>query len=217
MKTHQSNGAERMFAIFERLINFVLNLDPEKDELLPRLQQNALCITLTDMQTSVWLYPDADRILLRQRPPESYKIHHLRARSGSLVAMAMSAVPQSFIQNKTVAFEGELQALQQYHAFFKALKPDILFHISQKTRLPIAHILQKPYDGIVSWLNQHHSVARVELTEYLQEESRLFPPKEEVEDFFDEIQQLKVDCDRIHAKLKKLTALGNTTKGASSA
>ena len=40
------------------------------------------------------------------------------------------------------------------------------------------------------------------LTEYLQEETKHLPAREEIEDFFDDVDNLKLRLDRLQAKMK---------------
>ena len=45
---------------------------------------------------------------------------------------------------------------------------------------------------------------KANVTEYLQEEANVFPPKEEVEDFFSDIDELALAADRLEAKFRLL-------------
>jgi ubiquinone biosynthesis protein UbiJ len=42
---------------------------------------------------------------------------------------------------------------------------------------------------------------RQDLTEYLQEESKHLPPRQEVEDFFTDISELRDDVERLEIKI----------------
>ena len=47
---------------------------------------------------------------------------------------------------------------------------------------------------------------RYNVTEYLQEELRVFPPREEINDFFNDIDELWLNVERIEAGVNQLLA-----------
>lgn len=67
----------------------------------------------------------------------------------------------------------------------------------------VGHHLAEGLRGLFGW-GQHagRSFLR-QLQEFIQEEARLAPPRQEVEDFFSDLEQLNLRVDRLQARLRK--------------
>lgn len=193
--------------ILDNSINAILNLDPQKELLLQKLNDAVLAIKITDLNATFYLYPKANRLTVSKKHPQREKFTKLTGNIGSLFAMGISPDPQSYLHNKSIHFEGDMHTLQAYYQLFGAIRPDLLFHLNQTCKLPLADLLQKPHDIAKEWLKLNHTNTLSDLSEYLQEEKRLFPPQEEMEDFFDDVQLLKEDLDRVQAKFAKLSQI----------
>ena len=179
----------------------VLNLDPQKSFLLNQLGHECLTVHVKDFATSYVLTPRESQ--LEVSISNEVKGHSLSANSGLLIAMALSENPQTYIQKGIVVFHGDMQILQRYSQFFKAIRPDLIFTLTQGRSPMMSLLLTRPLEIIKNWILINKEKFPIELREYLQYEQNLFPCKAETEDFFMDVQRLKQDLDRVNAKLNK--------------
>jgi ubiquinone biosynthesis protein UbiJ len=66
------------------------------------------------------------------------------------------------------------------------------------------HQLAQGLRGLFSWGQQASASFIRQLEEYIHEEARLAPPRQEVEDFYQDLEQLNLRVDRLQARLGKL-------------
>ena len=69
-----------------------------------------------------------------------------------------------------------------------------------------AHQMGRLLRGTRAWLGQTGASLQADLGEYLQEEMRLLPSRNEVDGFMDDVDRLRADTDRLEARLKRLQA-----------
>jgi ubiquinone biosynthesis protein UbiJ len=60
--------------------------------------------------------------------------------------------------------------------------------------------------GLFSWGQQASASFLRQLEEFIHEEARLAPPRLEVEDFYQDVQQLNQRVDRLQARIRQLAA-----------
>lgn len=187
------------------ILDQVLSLDPQKAFLLDQLHNRPLSITITDLNLCFCFQPSEDN--LRFELAESVHAPNLlTATSGTLIAMALSQNPHSYIQQGKAEFIGDMHALVYYRDFFKAIRPDLIFTLTSGQTTSLNSFLAKPVDVIRAWLITSKERFPHEFREYIQYEKELFPCQEEVEDFFSDIQVLKQDLERITARINRYLA-----------
>jgi ubiquinone biosynthesis protein UbiJ len=54
------------------------------------------------------------------------------------------------------------------------------------------------------WLDQSAQAMRLNTQEYLQEEARLLPAEAELNYYYEQVDQLRLDTDRLEARLNRL-------------
>lgn len=186
-------------------INFILDkalhLDPQKLYLLKRLQKKSLTTYLNEFSIGCCFTPIEGRLII-DLTDNVNKENTLSANSGTLIAMAISANPQSYIQKGEAKYKGDPYVLEAYRNFFKALRPDLIFTITTGKTTLLSSFLSRPLDIINHRLNLIREKFPTELKEYVQYKKNLLPCKEELEEFFTSIQNLKQDFERITIKLE---------------
>lgn len=182
------------------ILDKVLSLDPQKTYLLQQLSSQPLYIAINDLNLCFCFKPNEDTLILELAKGTNSN-NLLTATSGTLIAMALSQHPQSYIQQGEAKFTGDIHALERYRDFFKAIRPDLIFTLTSGQTTSLNSFLSKPLDHIKAWLMTSKERLPHEFREYIQYEKELFPCKEEVEDFFSDVQLLKHDLERITTKI----------------
>ena len=184
------------------ILDKVLSLDPQKTYLLEKLNNQSLYIAINDLNLCFYFKPSEDKLIF-ELAESTHSDNLLTATSGTLIAMALSQHPQSYIQQGEAKFIGDMHALECYRDFFKAIRPDLIFTLTSGQTTSMSSFLAKPLDVIKAWLVTSKERLPHEFREYIQYEKELFPCKEEVEDFFSEIQLLKQDLERVTTKITR--------------
>lgn len=116
--------------------------------------------------------------------------------------MGVSANPQIYLQKPKFSFKGDFLVLKLYQQFFTSIRFDIVCALASGNIGTLISLLYQPLSTITKWENNRRNSLAIEVREYIQYEKELIPCKEEVEDFFTDIQQIKQDVERIMEKLK---------------
>ena len=76
-----------------------------------------------------------------------------------------------------------------------------------------AHQIGNSVRNFKAWMSRAQQSLRMDVTEYLQEESRVTPTRIEVEAFMDEVDELRSDTDRLEARVNRIAAQWNKIHG----
>ena len=130
----------------------------------------------------------------------------LRGTPWNLFRLGLSRDTQDMkkIFGDDVSISGDIEFGQEMKQAFDSMDIDWEEHLSHVVGDVIAHQIG---DGVKSVLQLGQSTAetiRQNLSEYLHEELRHFPPREECEDFFHDVDALRDDVERIAARFNKL-------------
>lgn len=107
--------------------------------------------------------------------------------------------PNLFKQELTIS--GDIEFGQNVRDLFQTIDIDWEEHLSQLTGDIVAHECANVFKRSVNFVNDVSKSMQQSLTEYLQEETKHLPTREEIEDFFDDVDNLKLRLDRLQAKL----------------
>ena len=191
-----------ILVFFEYTLNKILNLDPQKQFLLEQLQDQILGLELYDLGYTLYFIPSRYELKIKQYPVTT-KVNKLYGSSGMIVGMLISDWPEKFIKKKKINFTGNIKALYRYKFFFKAIRPD-LYHYFHNDNFnyfnPIFGLIHRFIKVIKEQLKSRIYELPKNISTYLQEELRIFPCEEEVEDLYDDITELKQGCDRLEKK-----------------
>jgi ubiquinone biosynthesis protein UbiJ len=186
----------------EKIINAYVALDPYTAVLRQALVGKTFCLQMREFPVKIYL---------------EFTEHHIHVVKnldqvdvtikGSLSGFTM----MSLLNNKNAAFAsggveiiGETEVAHQFHQFWQSMHIDWEEHLSQWLGDPIAHWLGKGA-RLLQRVTQHtRETITNNLTEYLQEEIRYLPPREEVADFMNDVDVLRSDLERIEARIKRL-------------
>ncbi len=73
--------------------------------------------------------------------------------------------------------------------------------LSHYTGDVVAHKIGRCVEGVQKWFNRGANSFKESLTDYLQEELRYFPSATELNDFMEDVDELKSDLDRLSVRL----------------
>jgi len=193
-----------LLASVETGINRVLRLDSTA---LPRLQHLSGKVIAVDCQAPtlrLFILPSDEGLMLASQwaaDPDCT----LRAPAASLVRLALSKDKTGVLHGPQVELEGDSGVLLDLAAVLQDLELDWEYELSRwlgpvATQLFSGHLRSR-----ARWYQQGFASLNQSLAEFLAEESRALVGQHEAEARFRELDQAKLDLERLEARVERLS------------
>jgi len=103
-----------------------------------------------------------------------------------------------------VEISGDLHLGQEIRSILSEIDIDWEEYLSHSVGDVIASQVGEVFRDVFAWGDYVKDTMKQNLTEYLQEEIRVFPPREEMTDFLNDVDLLREDMERCAARIKKI-------------
>lgn len=190
-------------AALEGLINRYLALDPEGARRLAALQGRVFLIEVTGFGTPIYLIPGPDSIQLFGEyagEPDCT----LRGSPAALARLGLSRRREDQLFGGEVEVAGQTDLAQELGDLLGGIEVDWEEQLSRLVGDPLAHQVGSGLRSAGRWGRQTTETLTQDLGEYLQEEARLLPSRNEVEAFLDDVDRLRDDVERLAARIGRL-------------
>lgn len=194
-----------LIGALETALNSYLTLDEQIEQYLAPMAGKVIAVHITPFNETLYLCPAHDRMQML----ESYAGEADARLSGSLSAlglMGLSATPMHALFKGEVRIEGDTQLAQKLQRLFEKLDINLEAKLARYTGDRFAQRLSGLLRGSRDWTRHAMDSFRLNLEEFLQEETRDLPAKAEAELTFQQIDALRGDADRLDARVERLTA-----------
>lgn len=184
----------------ENAINTYLYLDPETLQRLSVLKDKVIKINLTDWRTHFYILPQSEGLHLRAIYQGLVDCSII----GSSFDLLQAAHAQADTVHKIrdIEIEGDVELGQTVQQILRDSKINWEEYLSHIIGDAAAHGLGRFVKGIGQWGKDASYQLQHNISEYLQEEIRYFPPRAEVEDFFADVRTLADDVERFEKRLQ---------------
>ncbi len=187
--------------ILPPLIKRYLALDPESTQRLQKLNNKVVEIQLNTQM--IQLHCTETGILVKTNSflkPDTI----IKSTPISLLHMAFQPKKRFLFLGKTVSVTGNMDVGQQLMDLFDTLEIDWEEHLSHYTGDIPAHLLTKASQKIGRFVSRLTSTLAQNTNEYVHEEANVFPSKEELNDFYNDVDALQMDVDRLELSLSSV-------------
>lgn len=194
-----------LIGALETGLNAYLGLDEQLEQLLAPMAGKVLAIHITPFNETLYLCPTHDRIQFL----ENYTGEADTRLSGSLSAlglMGLSATPMRSLFKGEVRIEGDTLLAQKLQRMFEKLDINLETKLSRFSNDDIAQRVSQLFRASRDWTQNILTSFRLNLEEFLQEETRDLPAKAEAELVFQAIDAARSDLDRLNARIERLFA-----------
>ena len=202
---------------FEELLNRVLAKDPHLQSRLVNFAGKSLQINVHPPGIMVTALLEKSRIRLLSTEAELLDIQITASISGNvsqLLPLILEKRDNRPLSNPALAITGDASFIQELHASLSSLDIDWEDYLAPLLGNLITNELSHISNDIRNWSKQASVNMRRNVNEYLTEEERIFPKKEQLDDFSEELDYLKIRIDRVNAKAsilnQKLIKLRNS-------
>jgi ubiquinone biosynthesis protein UbiJ len=206
-----SSSVKSLFVgALETALNRYLALDQNIEEYLTPMAGKVIALHISSFDSSLYLCPSTHGLQILESYPGSVDA----TLSGSLSAlglMGLSATPMRSLFKGEVRIEGDTQLARRLQRLFEKLDINLESKIARYTGDAFAQRLTTLFRSSRDWTQQSLTTFRLNLEEFLQEETRELPAKSEAELVFRDIDTCRSDCDRLSARLDRLEAATQPT------
>ncbi|MBA2655403.1 MAG: SCP2 sterol-binding domain-containing protein [Tatlockia sp.] len=188
----------------QKAINHALSLDESMPAKLKTLEGKVLEIIVAPLEVNFFLlFEEAELKLVDSYNDKPDTIIH----SSPLGLIRLSFLPASKARslfNDKIRLSGDTELGLRVKKLFDEIDIDWEGHLAHFTGDVIAYQLGSLFRQGLAFKNQFSQSMRQNLSEYLQEELQFFPPREQIEDFFNDIDRLAHDVERLQAHINQL-------------
>lgn len=185
----------------EKMINTALQYDPATRLGFARLEGKILAVQITAPAINLFVMPMDDELRLMGNWDGDVDTRI----SGSLIALAQLAQTEVHnLKDSGVTVMGDLALLADYQRLLKNLDIDWEDMLSQFTGDIIGHQTAQLIRAKMGWVKDRATSARRLTKEFLTEELKTLPGKPELEDFYRQVDDLRLAVDRAAARVEKV-------------
>jgi len=120
--------------------------------------------------------------------------------------MGLSNNPMRSLFSGEIEISGDSHTGRQFQKLFKNLNIDWEEQLSKVTGDVAAHKISNQLKSAQEWAMESTETFNLNTGEYLQEETRDLPSRPEVDCFYEEVDLIRADADRLEARLKLLAS-----------
>jgi ubiquinone biosynthesis protein UbiJ len=188
-----------MLARAQAVLNAALAKDPDVSDLIAPLRGKTLQVEITDFNLTVNVEAIENELHLSGGTQDADLT--LQGKLFDLAHLGVAEDPQTLLSSGAVKLTGSTALLQAYQKFMGQLHIDWESVLAKLVGKSAAAHLASELKRFLSHQKQNCKSTRADITEYLQEEIRVLPSHQEVEDHIEAIDTLKADVARFEARI----------------
>ncbi|HAT7073683.1 TPA: hypothetical protein JAN90_13140 [Legionella pneumophila] len=185
-------------------INQAMKLDEQMPQKIQKLDGKTLEMVITPLNVNFYI---------RFKGREMQLLHRIDGRPDTIIhsnpigLIRLSLLPTSKARslfNDKIRISGDIELGQSVKKLFDEIDIDWEGHLAHFTGDVVAHQIGSFVRKGLEFKNQFSTSMQQNITEFLQEELRISPSRNELEDFFAEVDELVLSVDRLQAHINNL-------------
>lgn len=196
-----------------KTINAYLALDPESKNRFTALEGKTVTIKLLPLHFIFQFIFTEQGIRIQEADETTQADTQICGTPMQFMGMMINKEDRKRFFADDLTLSGNAELGQQVIALFDELEIDWEEYLSHLIGDAGAHQLSRVVSGVQQWLTNTQNILAQDINEYVHEEALWFPSREALQDFFSEIDTLRMDVDRAEAKIKRITALLTEDEG----
>ncbi|MDM8348361.1 SCP2 sterol-binding domain-containing protein [Pseudomonas sp. sp1636] len=192
-----------LLAGIELGLNRVLALDSTALPRLARLGGRIIAVDCTAPALQLFILPSGEGLQLAGQWAGAVDCR-LRAPATSLVRLVTGKDKTALLHSPQVELDGDSAALLELAGILQDLELDWEYELSRWLGPVASQLLGSHIRSRANWAGQTLDSLRLNLADYLSEESRSLVGQREADARFAELDRLKLDLDRLDARIEHL-------------
>lgn len=189
----------------ESALNAYLGLDPDSQRNMEEIIGRIIAFRLIDLDITLYFTPIKGRVAVMGHQEIEPDVM-ISATLPTLMRLGLSGDAAKAFSVTEVEIRGDPELGRAFYELLSKVEIEWEELLAQQVGDMAAHQIGNIGRGIKAWLDHTRDALRMDLSEYLQEESRITPAKPEIEAFMDRIDTLRSDVDRLQARVERLAA-----------
>ncbi len=185
----------------EKALNIFLSLDPESQDRLKKLTHKTIQIELDGLSQNFQLYFFNNKISIKTT---DFLVPNVTIKGTPILFIHLSLTKNRSQLFQDLHITGDTLLAQAVIDLFDAMDIDWEEYISHWTNDAAAYQIGNFTRKIKKFRKRFFGSLLQQLNDYIHEEVNFFPPPAECADFFADIDALRLDTDRLAAKIKHL-------------
>lgn len=191
--------------IFEDTANRLLRLDPETLQRLGDLDGRVICIEFRDLGRRIYLHPSEAGFRMSETAAQPAAVT-LRGSITVFTRLGLGGAGAE-VAPGDLEIEGDVALGQKMQRILQRLDLDWEEPLARLFGDPLGHALGQGLRAAHAWHVQAFKTLSMDAAEYLREEARLVPTRRELDGFFDAVDTLRADVDRLEARIRRLRSM----------
>lgn len=189
----------------ETSINLVLKQDSATLEKFASLHGKVIAFELTDLNLTLYLFPHTEGVQV-QYLYQGQADTTLQGSALAFINMSLGDSTESFFSGE-VRIKGEIELGQHFKRILDQLDLDWEEWLSAYTGDLVAFKAGNLIRSFNTWGKDALNILELDAREYIQDEGQLTPHSAELEEFTNNISQLRDDTARLEARVSRLQKL----------
>lgn len=192
-------------------VNNYLQLDPEAFKRIDKLEKKVIAIKLKGAAENFYIQPSAAGLVFFSHYDGNADTC-LEGSLFSLMSLGLQAGTHSTARlfGDDLSITGDVEFGQEFKEVLDSIEIDWEYYLSYAVGGAMAHQLVKTFNQFTSWTKQTAATMVQNTKEFLQEEHRDLPPREEFEDFCEDVVEVLMAVDRLNSRIEQLRNIRET-------
>ena len=194
-------------ATLETAFNAWLKLDKASHgnalERLQAMQGKLICLHISNPDLKVYFLPTADAVRVTTEYDAAPDVT-IQGSAIALMRLSASEDTGKAMLEQGIKIDGDMGLGNRFSQILREIDVDWEELLSHAVGDVLAHQMGQLARDTKGWLDSSAHAMRLNTREYLQEEARLLPADAEIRRYLDEVDTLRMDADRLAARLKRL-------------
>ncbi len=186
--------------LFDSIINKALSLDPELINKLAAYQGRVIEIDIQGYNRKLYLLPHSDGMQVSSDYVGVVDTT-LRGTPAALFKMALHKDVAPLMLRGEVEISGDLKLGRAFKKTLAEMQIDWEGHTASIVGDVPTHYIKQSLNSIVSWGKRASNSFKDDVSDYLQEESRDVVSAAELEGFYEDVDRLRDDVERLEARI----------------
>lgn len=184
----------------DAIINRYLSMDPEMSDKVAAFEGKVIAIDIQGLNKVLYMFPVGSRIIIKQHyDGEADTV--LKGTPTALFRMGLSKDVAPMMLKGEIEITGDVRLGREFKKMLGQMDIDWEEHLARLLGDAGAYQMMNVVRRMTDWgLSAANSVS-ADVAEYLQEESRDVVSGEELEMFYQQVDKLRNDVDRLQARL----------------
>ena len=192
------------------LINRQIHATTPARDICNDISGNVVAVRVSDSSLATYFHIRADGVTMTGRYTSEPDV----VISGSLLSLARLATPSATeaIRDGSVELHGDARVAQSFQQLLRYARPDLEEELSSLLGDAAANSIGTFARRAREWGKNARDTMQQNVSEYLQEESRAVPGRDEADAFRRDVETLRDDVARFEARLNKLIVRQSAVK-----